>query len=323
MQAPKKTAEKSRTAAAEAGRHWAWSDLAIALLVLAAAIWAYWRIVFRLWNEWQRDLNYSVGQLVPIAAIYLLLQRRADFARLTPRTNWLGLVLVVAAISLRFEGLRSLFESGERYSFVFLIWGLVLFLTGWQVFWRARWLLLFLLLMIPLPGRIHNSIAGPLQDAATTGTVFALETIGVAVERHGNTLELNGVTPVGIEEACSGLRMLTAFAVVACVLAFMIDGPAWQRVTLVISSIPLAIICNIARLAVTAMVFLHSDSTALKQFLHDFAGVLMMPLAIALLLLELWVLRKLTSPPAPATGAPHATLRAATAAQRMPHAQPE
>lgn len=277
-------------------RRWAWSDLAIAGLIFAAAVWAYWRTLRMLWNEWQRDSNYSVGQLVPIAAIYLLLTQRAKFARLTPRASYWGLLLIGAAVAMRFEGLRSLFESGERYSFVVLIWGIVLLLTGWQVFWRARWLLLFLLLMMPLPGRVHDRIAGPMQDAATVGTVYALETLGVTVEREGNTLQLNGRTPVGIEEACSGLRMLTAFVVVACVLAFMVDRPAWQRFTLVISSAPLAVICNIVRLAITALVFLYSDSVALHQFLHDFAGVLMMPLAIGLLLLELWVLRKLATP---------------------------
>jgi exosortase len=268
------------------------------VLVLLAACWAYARTLAELWREWQHNENYSVGMLVPLAAVWLAAGRRHELARLTPRIAWTGLLIVIAALALRMEGLRSLRESVERYSFVVLICGLVLFLAGWQIFWRLRWLLGFLFLMVPLPGALNNRIEGPLQDYATTGTVFVLETLGLTVEREGNTLRLDGQTPVGIEEACSGLRMLTAFVVVAAVLAFMVDAPPWQRVVLVLSSAPLAVLCNIARLALTALVFRYSESKALQNFMHDFAGVAMMPLAIALLLLERWILYKLVTPPA-------------------------
>ena len=42
-----------------------------------AHFWDYWRVLVRMHSDWQGDQNYSVGQLVPFAALYLLWQERA------------------------------------------------------------------------------------------------------------------------------------------------------------------------------------------------------------------------------------------------------
>ena len=153
--------------------------------------------------------------------------------------------------------------------------------------------MLFLFLMVPLPGRIHNLISGPLQKLATTGAVFCLELIGITVAREGNIIVLNDRVPVAVAEACSGLRMLTAFVVVASVLAYIVNRPRWQKVVLLCSSVVVAIVCNLIRLVVTAGLFLYTSSAAAERFFHDFAGWTMMPLAILLLLGELWIMAQL------------------------------
>ena len=102
--------------------------------------------------------------------------------------------------------------------------------------------------------------------------------------------------PLGVAEACSGLRMLTAFIVVAGAMAFLVNRPIWQKATLVLSSIPIAIGCNLARLCVTAMLYLVADSETAERFFHDFAGLTMMPIAVFMLFGELWLMNKLVVP---------------------------
>jgi len=153
---------------------------------------------------------------------------------------------------------------------------------------------LFLFLCVPLPGRIHNVISGPLQNYATIGAVFVLELFGVTVVREGNVITLNHDTPLAVAEACSGLRMLTAFVVVAATFAFLIKRPRWQKGALMVSSIPVAIVCNLARLVVTAILYLQTDNETAERFFHDGAGLMMMPLAVIALAGELWLLQRLT-----------------------------
>lgn len=267
--------------------------VAITLPTLAALLWTYWPTIVSLFKDWQQDDNYSVGQLVPLVAVYLLWHERKTLRECRVAPCWWGLGLILLAMPARAYGLLFLYESAERYSLVLTIAGLVLLVTGWQVFRRLAWILLFLLLMVPLPGRVHNLISGPLQTMAATGAVFLLEVFGVTVSKEGNVIMLNRSVQLAVAEACSGLRMLTAFVVVAATMAYMANRPRWQKAVLLVSSVPIAIACNLARLCVTAMLYLVASSETAERFFHDFAGLTMMPLAILVLFGELWLMDKL------------------------------
>ncbi len=263
------------------------------VMALAALIWAYWPTLVELFKDWQNDPNYSVGQIVPLAAAYLAWQDRDQLRPCRIAPCWWGLGLLVVALCLRLFGLVFFYVSLERYAFVLSLAGLVLLLYGREIFGRLRWVLAFLLLMVPLPGAVHNRISNPLQTFATAGAVFLLEVFGIMVSREGNVMLLNGQTEVAVAEACSGLRMLTAFVVVAAVLAYLIKAPRWQKVVLLASSVPVAIACNLIRLVATAVLYMVTESSVAEKFFHDFAGLTMMPLAIVMLLGELWLLRRL------------------------------
>jgi exosortase len=206
---------------------------------------------------------------------------------------WWGVGLIILGQAARAFGLMFFYESAERYSLVLTVAGIVLLVVGRQLFWQLRWILLFLFLMVPLPGRIHNLISGPLQNLATAGAVCTLELFGVTVVREGNVMVLNDNVPVAVAEACSGLRMLTAFVVVAATLAYVVNRPRWQKATLVLSSVPIAILCNLARLVATAVLYMVASSEIAESFFHDFAGLTMMPLAVLVLVGELWIMARL------------------------------
>lgn len=262
-------------------------------LLAGALVWSYLPTILALLDDWERDDNYSVGQLAPFAALYLLWNDRKKLQRLTPRPAWAGLVLIALAHFARMFGLQYMYESAERYALVLSIIGIVLLVMGWRVFWQTKWILLFLFLMVPLPGRVHNAISGPLQGWATTGAVASLELMGVKVAQAGHQLRLNDSVDVAVAEACSGLRMLTAFIMVAAVLAYIVPRPRWQKAVVVLSSVPIAILCNLIRLVVTALLFLTVSSEFGERFSHDFAGWVMMPMAVLIIWGELALMKRL------------------------------
>jgi len=150
--------------------------------------------------------------------------------------------------------------------------------------------------MVPFPGRVHNLISGPLQRFATTGSVFLLEAFGVRVSQQGNVVMLGENTTMAVAEACSGLRMLMAFVIVAAFIAYMVKRSRLQKAVLLLSSIPVAVMCNIVRLLVTGVLMLLVSTQAGEKFFHDFAGLAMMPVAVLLMFGELWLMDKLTLP---------------------------
>jgi len=131
---------------------------------------------------------------------------------------------------------------------------------------------------------------------ATTGSVFLLEAFGVRVSQQGNVVMLNENTPMGVAEACSGLRMLTAFIIITAFMAYMVNRSRQQKAVLLLSSVPVAVICNILRIFVTALLMVHVSTEVAEKFFHDFAGLAMMPIAVLLMFGELWLMDKLTMP---------------------------
>lgn len=279
-----------------------------ALIVLLGALTAsYWTTLTELARDWKSSEDYSAGAFVPLVAIYLLWEKRSLLKTQEVRPFWPAALIVLAAEAARYKGLLDLRQSVERYAFVLEVIGLVWWIGGGALFRRVFWILAFLFLMVPLPGRVHNAISNPLQAHATTAANFVLDLAGIVVRREGNILTLNDRVQVGVVEACSGLRMMTTFLIVAAFLALSIRRPAWQKIVLVMSSVPVAIACNVVRVVATAWLLLATDgSRAVEKYFHDFAGYAMMPVAVVLLVGELWLLSKLVveDRPVPAPGAP-------------------
>jgi exosortase len=263
------------------------------LIVITGFIWNYWMTIIDLVAEWQRNPDYSAGGIVPFVAAYLIWADRAIYRYCPIRPCWPAILIILIAQTIRFYGLGSLQESFERYSFVLTFAGLVFFLGGKKIFYRLRWILIFLFLMVPFPGVIHNTISFPLQNLASKGAVFFLELGGVSVVQEGNVLLLDNRIPVAIVEACSGLRLLTAFIIVSASLAYLLRRSAWQKTVLLISSLPIAIFCNIVRLSATAVLYLKVSNHVAETFFHDFAGLTMMPMAVLLLLGEATLMKRI------------------------------
>jgi exosortase len=285
----------------------------VTLALLAITAWSYWPTMLSLFKDWQRNDDYSAGQLVPLVALFLIWRERKRLKECLPKPCWWGgIALLILAQAGRTYGLLFMFESAERYALVLTAAGLVLMVAGGQVFQRVSWILLFLFLMVPFPGRVHNLISAPLRSMATAGSVFLLEAFGTRVSQQGNVMTVNGKT-LGVAEACSGLRMLTAFVIVAAFIAYMVKRSRQKKAALLLSSIPVAVICNIIRIFVTAVLMLLVSAEVADKFFHDSAGYVMMPAAVLLMFGELWLMDKLIVPESsPQQGRTHAQAKSAT-----------
>jgi exosortase len=265
--------------------------------VLAALMWSYWPTLTDLHRVWMRSDEYSAGLLVPFLALYVLWVRRGDFSSVSvkPAVFW-GIVAFLLAQAVRGAGLYFLYGSGMRISLVLTVVALVLLILGWHVLRRAWPILLFLCLMLPWPNRVQAAVALPLQRWATSSAVFCLELTGNEVVQDGNVIHIGGES-VAVAEACNGLRMVTAFFVISGLVALLVRRAWWEKLIVLVSSFPIALLCNTVRLWMTSIAFTRLDGETWKQMFHDYGGFAMMPLALAMVVGELWLLTQLTTPP--------------------------
>jgi exosortase len=266
-------------------------------LVLVALILSYWDPTLkRVWRIWLINDEYSSGLLVPIVSVYVIWLRRRDFLSRAVQPCFWGLLSLIAFQGMRYFGLYLRLRSVEQLSFVLSVGAVVLLVFGWSIFKKFIPIFLFLFLMLPLPNSFEEQITLPLQNWATVSAVFCLETAGFSVIQEGNVINING-TLVAVAEACNGLRMLTAFVVVSGLVTLVTHRKWWEKAIILISSIPIALICNTLRLTITAYFFTILDTETWEQRFHDFGGFAMMPIALLMIVFELWLLSQLVIEP--------------------------
>ena len=272
------------------------------LLILAAFLWSYWPTFADLIAVWRRSDEYSCGLLVPVLAAYVLWLRRQDLRSAPVRPALLlGVGAFAFAQAVRAMGL-DFYSSAERLSVVLSLAAIVLLVLGWRYLGRVATVLLFLCLMLPWPNRIQSVITLPLQRWSTTSAVYCLELAGYKTQQDGNVIHI-GDASVAVAEACNGLRMITAFVVISGLVVLLVKRTWWEKLIILASSLPIAFLCNTLRLATTAVFFTFIRGQTWEQRFHDWGGYAMMPLALALVVGELWLLARLTTPPVQLTPA--------------------
>ena len=268
-------------------------SLLAAGFVFIVFLWSYWPGLVELWQLWMLSDEYSSGLLVPFLALYVLWSRRSDIAGCPIKPSIWGLFTFAGAQAVRLFGLFLMYSSAERLSIVLSIAALILLLFGWKLFRKVSPILLFLCLMLPLPNIIQYNVGLNLQHLATSSAVFCLELIGYAVAQDGHTIDMGNVS-VAVLEACNGLRMITAFFVISGLVVMLVRRKWWEKLVILISSLPIALLCNTIRLVITAIFFTILEGEYWERVFHDFGGYVMMPLALAAVVGELWLLAKLT-----------------------------
>jgi len=273
------------------------SNWLMACLVIIAFLWSYWPGLTKLWHTWQRSDEYSSGLLVPFLAVYVLWSKRHNFKAVQIKPSIWGLLAFVLAQGIRtYYGLYLGYGSADRFSIVLSIASLVLFMFGWKVFKKVSTVLLFLCLMLPWPNRIQAAVSLPLQRLATSSAVFCLEMTGYEIIQEGNVIHIGNAT-IAVAEACNGLRMITAFFVISGLVILLVKRSFFEKLIVLASSLPIALLCNTVRLTITAVAFTMLSGEHWEHIFHDFGGYAMMPLALAAVVTELWLFTKLTALP--------------------------
>ncbi|MCE5303242.1 MAG: exosortase/archaeosortase family protein [Planctomycetaceae bacterium] len=265
--------------------------------------WFYWTSILQVLRIWTHNEDYQHGFVVPLFAIFLLWFRRDLFPKDTNHGNLWGLVLLAMAGMMRWAAVYFNFGSLPEYSIPVFLAGMALLAGGWQ---GLRWSwpsLVFLLFMIPLPGTVEELAREQLQKAATQLSVFVIQTLGIPAFAQGVVIQLQD-RPLRVEEACSGLRMLSLFFGICVGAAFLVRRPLWEKLLIVASAPPIAIVSNVIRIVVTAIFYQFAGQwfpslnlETAGETVHAWAGYLMMPIGLLLLLAELSLLSKLLIAP--------------------------
>lgn len=277
------------------------TELSVAGVLGLGLLWAYWPVLGNVAHRWSVDPKYSHGYLVPVFSLWLLVDRLRKSSSAIQGSwvgSWWGLVILVPAIALHLAGAYVFFDWMSELSFLFSLAGLCICLGGRGLLIAAGPSIAFLVFMLPLPYRLEVALGQPLQRLATQASTYLLQMLGFYASDEGNIVVLNSGM-LGVVEACSGLGMLVTFLALATAVAICLKRPLLDRIVVVASALPVAIISNVIRITVTGALYEVVGGRAAQFIYHDIAGWFMMPLALSLIWFELQILsRLLVVPPA-------------------------
>jgi exosortase len=259
----------------------------VAGLFLLAIIWSAWMTIEEMALRWSAEPTYSHGYLVPLIAAAILWLRRDRFPVAgSSRPNAWGLVLVAIGVACHLAGVFFYVRWVQGFALIPYIAGVIMLLWGWPV---LRWALpgvLFLVFMIPLPFTVEMLLHRPLKLLSTNMSTYMLQTLGFPAINEGATILLD-THELGVVDACSGLKMLMIFFALSTAVAVMVNRPILERLLIVASAIPIALIVNVIRITVTGVLYQVASSELADKVFHDLAGWFMMPLALLFLWIEL------------------------------------
>jgi exosortase len=255
-----------------------YASIALLLVVL------YYRVAIKLVYDWSTIPDYSHGFLVPLFAAFLVWDKRKVIQATPIRQSWFGVPLILFSIAVLILGVYGVELFTSRLSFLFLMTGLIWTFFGWAMVRTLRFPLLVLVLAIPFPAILFNQITFPLQLLASRIASDILPLLGVPTLHEGNVIELP-VMKLEVAEACSGIRSLMSLFTLAVFYGYFLERTNRRRVLLALTSIPIAVAANVARIVGTGLCVQYWDPEKALGFFHEFSGWVMFVISLACLYL--------------------------------------
>ncbi len=221
-------------------------------------------------HDWLTVEEMGHGIFVPFVAGYVIWINRREVFAPPLRHSWWGVPVVVWGFLQSVLGTVGADYFLTRMGFFIALIGVIWTMAGFDMLRRLAFPLFLLLFTIRIPLFIYSRITFPLQLLASKLAAFGLSLIGIPVLREGNVLELAS-QKLDVVEACSGIRSLISLSFLALVYGRFFDRKVWMRWTLLVASVPIAIVANSGRIVITGILSEIKKEFATGAY-HSFEG---------------------------------------------------
>ncbi len=266
-------------------------------LLCGISLLAEWRALAATFSlAADREEYTHILLVLPIVAALTFLDRRLLLSSPQPEWWWgsaFGLASVTVAALAKWAGAL---QPDTRLALAMLA------VVGW---WMGAFILCFgpslaraflfplgfLLWLVPIPSFLLAHIITFLQQWSAYTAQLLFTAVGVPVSQDGFFLTIPGLT-VEVAKECSSIRSSLMLVVTTMVLAQLQLRSFWRKALLVAVAVPLSVAKNGLRIFVIAMMGTRVDPSYLTGRLHHQGGIIFLLIALLVIFLLLWILRK-------------------------------
>jgi exosortase len=271
----------------------------LAALLSGAGLLLYAAPMAGLFRAAYRDDTFSYIVFIPLVSLYLVYEDRKRIFGVPAGSPIPGSVLASLGILLYLVARQGPVEPSASvedfalYSFsaVLFLEGILGLLAGARGLWAARFPLLFLFFMIPIPEGILGPIVRFLQWGSAEVSYWLFRSVGVPVFRDGYLFTLPGLT-IEVAEQCSGIRSGISLFLVGILAGHIFLKSGWRKLGLAAAVVPITIAKNGLRIVTISLLGAYVDRQVLSGPLHRAGGVPFFGVALVMLAIVLWAVRK-------------------------------
>jgi exosortase len=168
-------------------------------------------------------------------------------------------------------------------SLIPVLYGLTICLYGINVAKALSFPILFLLLLVPPPVGVLDSITLPMRHGTSVVAEEILKYFNYPIRREGLLLTI-GYNDIFMGQPCSGFRsLITLFALVS-VYIYISRGGLMKKLILTFLIIPITLFGNLVRVITLCLITFYFGEEMGQGFFHNFSGIVIFIIAILLII---------------------------------------
>jgi exosortase len=238
-----------------------------------------------LYNAWDTPaMDCEHGKLIPWAVLILFWVKRREMAGSIKGVWWPGLTVIGLALLIHIVGFLAQQPRVSMIALFLGLYGMIGLVWGWRTMWASTFPMVLFAFCLPL-GNFAEVVTLPLRKVSVTLTRMVCQgVLDIDVLQRGTVLsDPTGKYKYDVAAACSGIRSFVALLAVTMIFAMLSLRSVWRRALMVLTTVPLVIVCNVLRLTVVVLIG-RAYGQAEGSWVHDWFGYVTYLVAIGALL---------------------------------------
>jgi len=269
---------------ASTGAQGAWR-LSLQMLALAwgALLLLFWRDASDMAMIWWNSSTYNHALLILPILVWLVIQRKAELAQLTPKAWWPALAYVGAGAGGWLLGDAASVSVARQLGLIMMLQGSAAVLLGPNVTRGLLFPLFYMFFLLP----IGEEAVPALQTLTAEMCMFLLALVGIPAHIDGIFIS----TPAGlfrVAEACSGVKFLIAMIALGALVSNICFKSWPRRIAFMLACVVVPIIANGIRAFGIIFIAKYRGIESAAGFDHIFYGWIFFGIVIAIVIGGAW-----------------------------------
>lgn len=229
----------------------------------------YYKLSTTLWLE----ENYSHSPIILCILIWLFLRKYKELNSLPymPENRLASVLFFISAVFYILGKSQSI-PAIEIVGHIIIIATLILYFKGMNGLRLCRFLLFFMLFLIPIPGLILYSLTSELKELVSILSENILFNFGYPIARAGVTIAI-GQYQLLVADACSGMNSIISLSALGFLYIHLNNRSCYIRNwIIVLLLIPIAFVANVIRVCLLILLTYHFGNDVGQGYAHSLAG---------------------------------------------------